>query len=201
MIEPGMLISVWVRFFFLFTPFFALSMFLGLTRGFTPGQRLRLTLSICLAVLIFCLVLYFFGTHVFALFGITLDAFRVGAGALLFLSAVRLISPSGAAPAPDSNQDIAVVPLAMPVIVGPATVGALMVMGAETTEAAQKLQGSLSLVLAVISVGVLLASGAFLEKVLGRKGIQILSRITALVLAALAAQMMLTGVKSFLLTP
>jgi multiple antibiotic resistance protein len=71
-------------------------------------------------------------------------------------------------------------------------------MGAETADAAQKLQGSLALLLAVGSVGILLASGAFLERVLGQKGLQILSRVTALVLSALAAQMMLSGVKGFL---
>ena len=196
--DGGMLFSVWVKFFFLFTPFFALSMFLGLTRGHSAAQRLRLTFSICVAVLVFCLVLYFFGPHIFALFGITLDAFRVGAGALLFLSAVQLMSPAATPEPDDPERDIAVVPLAMPVIVGPATVGALMVMGAETADAAQKLQGSLALLLAVGSVGILLASGAFLERVLGQKGLQILSRVTALVLSALAAQMMLSGVKGFL---
>ncbi len=193
------LLQVWVRFFFLFTPFFALSMFLGLTREHSSGQRARLTLTVCVAVLIFCLVLYFFGRQVFSLFGITLDAFRVGAGALLFLSAVSLIHAPAKEVRVDPEEDVAVVPLAMPVIVGPATVGALLVMGAEITDPLHRFLGSLALVMAVLSMGLLLVVGAWLERVVGRKGILILSRITALVLAALAAQMILEGTRNVFL--
>ena len=84
-------LSVWIKFFFLFTPFFALSMFLVMTKGYTEGARRKLALQISGAVGGICLALFFFGNVVFALFGITLDAFRIGAGALLFLTAVGLV--------------------------------------------------------------------------------------------------------------
>jgi multiple antibiotic resistance protein len=190
-------VVIWMKFFFLFTPFFALSMFLTLTSGYTEVQRRKLALQVTGAVGMLCFGLYFFGNTVFAIFGITLDAFKVGAGALLFLSAVQLVQTKQPSPTVDTDADIAVIPLAMPVIVGPATIGTLLVIGAEITDDKKMVVGGIALVAAIVCVGALLLLGSFVERALGRRGLNILSRITGLVLAALAAQMMMTGVKDF----
>lgn len=190
-------VVIWMKFFFLFTPFFALSMFLTLTSGYTEGQRRKLALQVTGAVGMLCFGLYFFGNTVFAIFGITLDAFKVGAGALLFLSAVQLVQTKQPSPTVDTDADIAVIPLAMPVIVGPATIGTLLVIGAEITDDKKMVVGGIALVAAIVCIGALLLLGSFVERALGRRGLNILSRITGLVLAALAAQMMMTGVKDF----
>lgn len=173
-------------------------MFLSMTKGYPEPQRRKLVFQISGAVSVFCLLLFFFGDIVFSLFGITLDAFRVGAGALLFLSAVILVQTNLATSKPASEEDIAVVPMAMPIIVGPATIGALLVLGAEIPNAFLKGLGCVALLLAVASVGIILLMASFIERIVGRRGLNILSRMTGLVLAALAAQMILVGVKHFL---
>lgn len=193
----GFLFSIWVKFFFLFTPFFALTMFLSVTKDYTDSERRKLTMQVVRSVAILCFALYLFGNIVFSVFGITLDAFRVGAGALLFLSAVRLVQGGGMSAVSDPNEDIAVVPLAIPVIVGPATIGALLVLGGEISGTSQRLLGGIALVLAVASLGLILFLGAAIERALGKRGVVILSKITGLVLAALAAQMILTGIRHF----
>jgi len=190
-------VNVWMKFFFLFTPFFALSVFLSLTGTWPEKRRRRVAVQVCLAVSIFCLVLFFFGRNLFDLFGITLDAFRTGAGALLFLAAVGLVyeKPNDAG---HSTEEIAVVPLALPVIVGPATIGTLLVLGAEITDARQRLLGCLALLLAVCSVGVILLLSAYIERGVGKRGITIMSKVTGVIVAALAAQMILMGVRHFM---
>ncbi|OPY85869.1 MAG: hypothetical protein A4E65_00038 [Syntrophorhabdus sp. PtaU1.Bin153] len=190
-------ISVWLKFFFLFTPFFALSMFLSMTKGYTEIQRRRLTLRISSAVGVSCLMLFLFGNVIFSLFGITLDSFRVGAGALLFLSAVALVQANPATSKPSLEEDIAVVPLAMPIIVGPATIGTLLVLGAEITDPVRKSIGCLALLLAVISVGTILILASSFERAVGKRGLNVLSKVSGLILAALAAQMILLGVQHF----
>lgn len=187
-------ISVWIKFFFLFTPFFALSIFLSMTGNYTEAQRRKLAVQVTAAVGALCFLLFFYGAVVFRIFGITLDSFRIGAGALLFASALGLVQSK--APESGSGEDIAVVPLAMPIIVGPATIGTLLVLGAEITNTTQKLLGCLALVLATLSVGVLLLAAGFLERLLGKKIINILSKVTGLVLASLAAQMIFTGIRN-----
>lgn len=191
-------VSVWLKFFFLFTPFFALSMFLSMTDGYTEKRRRRLSLMISAAVGAICVGLLFLGNQIFALFGITLNAFRVGVGGLLFLSAISLVQGRKTPPGENEEADIAVVPLAMPVIVGPATTGTLLVMGAGLGSLAEKAVGSAALLFAVACLGAMLFLAAAIERAIGHRGLNILSKLTGIVLAALAAQMIMDGVLGFL---
>lgn len=196
----GFIVTVFIRFFFLLTPFFVLSMFLSMTRDLEPHARQKLAVRVTLAVIVIAMILYFFGHTLFQIFGITLDAFRIGAGALLFLSAVQLVQGGDRTRMTADSGDIAVVPLAIPITVGPATTGALLVMGAELQEQTlQKLLGSLGLVLAILTVGLMLVISGQIERIIGRRGLSILSKITGLILAALAAQIIFTGIRQFLL--
>ncbi len=190
-------VGVWLKFFFLFTPFFALSMFLSMTSDYSERRRRSLAVMTSAAVAAICLGLLFLGNQIFALFGITLNAFRIGVGALLFLSAVNLVQGRKSAPAENREADIAVVPLAIPVIVGPATTGTLLVMGAGLSGFAQKTVGCLALLFAVACLGVMLLLGTAIERGIGQRGLNILSKITGLILAALAAQMVMDGVLGF----
>lgn len=191
-----LLLNIWIKFFFVITPFFALSMFLSMTEDYSEVRRRQLAISVTAATAAICLILLFVGNHLFALFGITLDSFRIGAGALLFLSAISLVQ--GRTAAPDKMDDIAVVPLAMPIVVGPATTGTLLVMGAELNGFTAKALGSLALLLAIAGLGLVLLGGSFIQRTLGNKGITILTKITGLILAALASQMIMTGIQAFI---
>jgi multiple antibiotic resistance protein len=194
----SLFVSVWIKFCFVFTPFFVLSMFLSLTEGYSESRRRKLAMAVSGAVVVICFVLFFAGNQIFSLFGITLNSFRIGAGALLFLSAVGLVQGK-TAPADTAREgDIAVVPLAIPIIVGPATTGTLLVLGAELDNAAKKSLGGLALLLAVICLCILLLSGSRIQRSLGNRGISILSKITGLILSALAAQMIMTGILGFM---
>jgi multiple antibiotic resistance protein len=117
------------------------------------------------------------------------------------LTAIALVNgPSGssAKKVSEDAQDITVVPLAIPTIVGPGTIGAMLVMGAEGGEMTMRLVVSLGIVAAIALLGVVLLAAEQLERLLKRNGIQILSKITGLMLAALAAQVIFTGVANFL---
>lgn len=188
---------LYLQLFFLFTPFFALTMFLTLTEGHSTRERLKLILRMVIAVLVICYGLIFGGSLIFSLFGITVNAFRVGAGAILFLSAVDLIRGKAAASKDSDSDDIAVVPLAIPVIVGPATIGTLMIMGSDFTGFTEMLPLIIAVIPAVLTVTALLLLAPWIEKLIRRKGVIILSRLTGLILAALSAEMMMAGVKAF----
>jgi multiple antibiotic resistance protein len=191
-------VSIWIKLCFVFTPFFVLSMFLSMTEGYSEQHRRKLALTVSGSVVIICFILFFAGNQLFALFGITLNSFRIGAGALLFLSAVGLVQGKTATADATRKGDIAVVPLAIPIIVGPATTGILLVLGAELDGAVEKSLGSLALLLAVTCLCILLLSGSRIQRTLGNRGINILSKITGLILSALAAQMIMTGILGFL---
>ena len=124
--------ALFVKFFFLLTPPFVMSAFLSVTKDNTIQERNTLAIWITLWILIISGVLLFFGGFIFKIFGITLDAFRIGTGALLFLTAVSLVrGDSIRVPSGDSVQSLAVVPMAIPITLGPASIGVLMVYGGE----------------------------------------------------------------------
>lgn len=185
--------TTWTKFFVLLTPFFALSMFLLYTTGFSVKAKRSLAIKVTLAVLLISLVLFFAGQGIFNIVGVTIDSFRVGAGILLFLSAVSLVQ--GELRATNTDRDVAVVPLAVPIIVGPATTGAILIMGAEIQGGMQRLQALGAMALAIFSIGLILLSAAWIEKLVRPRGIVILSKLTGLFLAALASQMVLEGIR------
>lgn len=194
----NLFISLYIKLFFLLTPFFVLSVFLSFTEDISVHDQRKLAVRTTIAVLVTALVLYFAGNPIFATLGITLDGFRVGAGSLLFLSAVSMVSGKRTKPEPDDDADVAVVPLAIPITVGPATIGTLLILGAELSTTPQKLMGAGALITACLTVGVLLFSAAAVKRVIGRMGLSVLTKITGLVLSAMAAQIVFTGIKSFL---
>lgn len=191
--------AVFVKFFFILTPFFIIAVFLAMTENETVEVRHALAVRITIAVVIISLILFFAGMTIFTTLGITVDAFRIGAGALLFLSGVSLVNGKLELPAAKrSIMDLAVVPLAIPVTLGPGSVGALVVMSTETTSLTARLLTALAIVVASLAVGVLLYLSAEIKRLIGRSGISMLSKLTGLILAALSSHMMFTGIAAYL---
>ena len=193
---------IFLRYFFLLGPFAVVSAFLTLTRDLGERERRRTAVRSTLAIVVICFALWLIGNHLFAVLGITLDAFRIGAGALLFLSGAQLVHGRDRQETlPVDGQDVAVVPLAIPIVVGPATTGALLVMGAELHGWSQQAAGAAALLAAILVVGAVFLLGSRIERALGPRGLAILTKLTGLFLASLAAQMIFTGVRNFLALP
>ncbi|WP_027858939.1 MarC family protein [Marinobacterium jannaschii] len=195
-----LILSTWVKFFFLFAPFFVVSMFLSLTKGATSQQRGKTANRAVMAAFLTSLILFFFGTPLFEVLGITLDSFRIGAGILLFLSAISLVREGvrvNAEVPDDQRDDISVVPLAIPTIIGPATIGTILVYGAEL-EGTAVLEGLAGMVLALVCLLILLHLASRLERLLGNTGLNILSKVTGLILAAMASEIVLSGLQGFI---
>jgi multiple antibiotic resistance protein len=197
-VEIQTFINFYLKIFFILTPFFVLSAFLSLTRDFQDYEKKRLAIKVTIAVMISSFVIYLFGKYIFELFGITLDAFRIGAGTILFLSALSMISDGNNTTNKGNNHNIAVVPLAMPMTVGPGVIGVLLVMGAEAESIVERLIIGAALFLAVISVGIILYLSSGIKRLLGEEGLVIIPKITGLFVSAIAAQVIFTGIQNFL---
>lgn len=193
-------LSVYIKFFFIMTPFFVLSMFLSMTKDLEDVYKKKIAIKVTISIVISCLILLFFGKYIFDLFGITLDAFRIGAGALLFLNAIELVQKdiNKRVSSPTDISKHTIVPLAIPITVGPGTIGALMVMGAEMKSISDLTVGSFALISSICSVGLMLYLSNYIQKAIGSTGLLVLSKVTGLVLSALASQLIFTGIKNFL---
>lgn len=179
-------------------------LFLALTRGMTRDQRRQVGLR---ASTIGFLVLTLFalaGAAILSVFGITLPAFRVAGGLLLFFIAFEMIferrqerkeKSADAAITRDHIHNIAAFPLAIPLIAGPGAISATVLLSASLPGVA----GQTTLV-GVILVSIALTYLVFLlaERVdgfLGQTGRSILTRLLGVILAALAVQFVADGIK------
>lgn len=190
--------DTYMKIFFVLTPFFVLSMFLAMTHNYTEGARKTLALKVAAAIIIVALVIFSFGRYIFLVFGVTLDAFKVGAGVLLLLSAITLVNGRVGVKTEEEEGDIAVVPLAIPITVGPGTIGVLLVMGADLSATGDKVVAASAVVAAAVTVSLLLYMASGIERRLGKLGLNVLSKLTGLMLASIAAQLILGGVRHFL---
>ena len=192
------LFSLYLKMLVLYSPFFVLSCFIGLTRGYTVKERKRLAWKVAAGTLISSVLLYLFGQSIFDVFGITVDAFRIGAGSVLFISALGMAQGKPVVQADNLQQDVTIVPLTIPHTVGPGTIGALLVMGVSQPHWDDKVPALLGILAASLTVGIVLYLSDLIERLLGDQGLQIVSRLMGLFVCALAAQIIFTGVKNYL---
>ncbi|QCI14803.1 MarC family protein [Pseudomonas putida] len=190
--------SVYLKMLVLYSPFFVLSCFIGLTRGHSSKERKQLAWRVAFAAFVASVLLYLFGRLIFGVFGITADAFRIGAGSVLFISALGMAQGKSAVQADNVQQDVTIVPLTIPLTVGPGTIGALLVMGVSQPHWDEKLLAIVSIALASFTVGLVLYLSHRIERILGEQGLQIVSRLMGLFVCALAAQIIFTGIKGYL---
>ena len=187
-----------IKLYFILTPFFVVTMFLSFTSDYTHREKNILVLKTAFAVEVIGLVIFFGGNTIFALFNITIDAFRVGAGAIMFLTAVDLVRGQNAQSKTVKSEDISVVPLAIPITVGPGTTGVLMVMGSGFSTPEGYASGIAALSITVLLFGLTLFISPWIEKAIKQKGLALLTRITGLVLSEMSAEMVFTGIRNML---
>ena len=202
------IVGLAVKIFLLLTPFFVLSVFVSTCGGMESSARKNLALRTGLAVVVAAAIFYLLGEAIFACLGISLNAFRIGAGLVLMLNGIDMVRSSLPKNRQvDNSGDAAIVPLAIPTTVGPGTIGTLLVLGANGAERAAEVGASPLLfksvevgviVLAGCGVGVILYFSESVNRLLRENGVKILSKLTGMYIVALAAQIIFDGVSGFL---
>lgn len=196
-------INMYVKIFFLLGPFLSTSLFLMMSKELTAIERRRAAIRTSVTILISIISFFFFGKTLFHLLGITLAAFQVGAGVVLFLTSVMVVIGirKNNYALKEKTDDFAVVPLALPIIVGPGTIGTLLVWGTEIVNVQERVATVLAILCGGLTMTLFLVFAQGVERVLGNKAMDAMTKLTALILVAIAAQIILTGVKSFIFTP
>jgi multiple antibiotic resistance protein len=194
----ALFLDIFTKVFFILSPFFSVSMFLALSGDMDQRTRNRCATRTSLAILIICFVVYFFGNLIFKILSITVPSFQIGAGTLLFLNAVRMVTGKHSDLVHDPDDDFSIVPLAIPLIVGPGTIGTLLVLGMEIKTAPERYIAAGAIFLAAASISAFLFLAVPIGRWLGHKGLQMMMKVTGLVLTAIAAQIVFTGIRSFL---
>lgn len=198
-------ISALVTFFVVIDPPGCAPIFAGLTANTSTAHRRVMALRSTGVASLILLLFAAFGEQFLGAMGISLDAFRIAGGIMLFLIALDMVfekrterreSRAEGVKANPAHEDISIFPMAIPMIAGPGSIASVMLMTARSNGIQQSLTvlAALGVVMLVTLVS-LLAAGP-LMKALGYKIEAMITRILGVVLAALAAQFVIDGIKA-----
>jgi multiple antibiotic resistance protein len=188
--------------FFVVDPFSAVPFFLVLTRADAEKRR-RTALRACITAGAILVGFAIGGSWIFSLLGIGLPAFKIAGGVVLLLLALDMIrtQPSktriteGEIADSAEKEDVAIVPLAMPLLAGPGSIATAIVLMARARSGPwwQAVPVVVAIVATAAASYLILAGAARTERVLGRTGLAILERAAGLLLVAIAIQFMIDG--------
>ena len=157
-------------------------------------QTIRVAAFTCFVVIALSALL---GLKLIEFFGISIASFQVGGGALLLISSLSMLNAkpaeSGSVAAGDAGANIAVVPLAIPLLTGPATISTMVIYAKKTTEIWQMAVLVGYGVVVALAVYACFSAAGKIAKVLGSTGINIMTRLMGLILAALAVELLTSG--------
>jgi multiple antibiotic resistance protein len=186
----------------------AVPLFMSMTRSDSVEYRRRTASRAALAAGIVLASFGALGGLIFRVLGISLGAFRIAGGVLLFLLAVDMLraQPSRQRTSPEEEAegvdrpDVSIFPLAIPMLAGPGATSTVMVLVSRAERVWQYVVVFGAVVLtALVSYG-LLRAAVVVERRLGRTGMNVLQRVMGLILAATAVQFIVEGISNVLPT-
>ncbi|MGV1099779.1 YchE family NAAT transporter [Thiovibrio sp. JS02] len=193
-----------ITLFAIVNPIGAIPIYISLTDGYRPEERHQIVRITPVAVVAILLVALLSGEFLLRFFGISIGSFRVGGGILLLLMATSMLQAktSRAAHTSDEAEEtaeretIAVVPLAIPLLSGPGAISTVIVYAYRAKSMLGYLLSSAGIVLIGVSIYLSLSAAPYIAKRLGKTGINIVTRIMGLILAAIAVEFITNGIKN-----
>lgn len=181
-------------------PFAAVPVYLALVGNETKDEQKKTALRATITMMSMLLLFAATGTMIFRFFGITIAAFKIAGGILLFSNALDMIraKKNVRATAEEEREavakdDVAIVPLGIPVLSGPGAIASTVMWSSRAHTPIEKTALFASITLVGVITLLCLRSGSPILKLLGNTGINIIGRVMGLILAATGAQFVLDG--------
>ena len=199
----SVLINYFVSLFMICSPLTAIPVFLTLSRGRGLKERKQAACVTGFAVALILIISTWIGQPMLEFLSIRIASFQCGGGVVLFLLALSMLSAE-VSPIRQKDDEVqkkpsfAIVPLAIPLMAGPGAISAAIVASSSYITLEAKLLLSLCGVFLGVVTTLLLLFSAQIEKYLGNTGLNIISRIGGLILAALAVEIIFQGVEGFI---
>lgn len=193
---PGWL-SAFVLLLLVLDPLGNVSTFMALLRSVDPARRRKIILRECAIATVLLFVFLAVGEQFLKVLGLSQSSLGIAGGIILFLIALRMVFESsekvfGGLP----QGEPFIVPLAIPMLVGPSALATVILLGTEHHVGVGSVM--LAIVLAMAVTTVILLLGARITRVLGERGLQAMERLMGLLLTAIAVEMFLRGIREFM---
>jgi len=200
--------TAFVSILFLVDPPGTVPAFMALTERYTPERRKRTALVASVVATLTLAMFAAVGNIVFRGLGLTLPAFQIAGGVILFLVALDMIRAQrhtqegpGEMQEGEEADDVAITPLAIPMLAGPAALSTVAVLMAHAASTAEVSFVFAAILLTGLICYITLRLAVPIQKRLGRTGVHILGRVLGLVLAGIGVQFILNGLKAAELLP
>jgi MarC family membrane protein len=190
-------IYIFAALFSVLNPLGAVPIFVGLTQDYTKVERSRVSLLTALNVFIILIISFFIGEYVLKFFGISIDALRIAGGLIIVSSGFSLLTGNFSKTrgvnkkvendAQTRNQ-IALTPLAIPMLAGPGSISLLIAFYQDYTEISEKIIAVLAILGVAVVIFFVLKSAHYLSRILGASGIVAISRIIGFIVIAIGVQ-------------
>ncbi|MGH1451643.1 MAG: MarC family protein [Paracoccaceae bacterium] len=196
----ALLVTEFVTLFVIIDPIGLTPLFAALTQGMDAAQRRAIAIRACLIAALLLALFTFLGEAVLGFVGISMPAFRIAGGILLFLTALEMLFEKRTKrreDQADERPDPSVFPLAIPLIAGPGSIATVILLAGEHSAMTGRL-GTLLVTLGVLAIMLVMFMGAgLLQRALGKTGINVVTRLLGMLLAALSVQFVLDGLRAF----
>jgi multiple antibiotic resistance protein len=190
---------------FIVDPIAVIPTYLVITQDEVPAQRAVTARRACIAAALILVVFTLGGRLIFQLLGITLPAFRIAGGLILWLVAMDMLHGERKTQesAPEISEgrvkeDVAITPLAMPMLAGPGAISTIMVLAGQAQTPTRLVVVYGAILVTMFIAWLTLRAAERLTVRLGQTGIRVMTRLMGLLLAAIAVQFVVTGVKDAL---
>lgn len=204
-LDTAYMITALVTMFVVIDPIAIAPLFLALTTGMTAAQRRRLAWRSVGVAGIILLIFAISGEAVLGFIGISMPAFRVAGGVLLFITALDMLFErrtkrrEGTAEQADDDDhdDPSVFPLAIPLIAGPGAIASVILLVGEKPGGEGLVTILAITALTLVVMGLTMQASGYLERAIGKTGINVITRLLGMLLAALSVQFVLDGLTAF----
>ena len=191
------LLGAFVTLFVVIDPVGVTPMFVALTTGMSSRERRAIAIRACLIAMGLLTLFGLLGEQLLAFIGISMPAFRIAGGILLFLTALEMLfERRGKRREGQTTErdDPSVFPLAIPLIAGPGAIASMILLTGSAEGDLTGLAFVFGAMAAVMSLAfVLFLTAGTIERLLGRTGINVVTRLLGMLLAALSVQFVIDG--------
>ncbi|MGN8545347.1 MarC family protein [Bradyrhizobium sp. CCBAU 53421] len=198
-------IGITMLLYALTNPVGAIPIFLVITRQAGSANIHRIIVLACTAVAVFFVGAAVLGKEILGFFNVGLNDFRIAGGLLALVIALEMFqaqsgkfiqSPSGVDSSEVDIHGMAITPFAFPLLVGPAEVSIIITLSNDNPGWLSKALLAAASLSATFLIGVTLWTAAAIERFLGKTGINVITRIMALIVAAIGVNFIMTGLRS-----
>ncbi|SCY37908.1 MarC family NAAT transporter [Flavobacterium caeni] len=200
-------IYLFAALFSVLNPIGTVPIFVGLTQDDSKKERSRISLWTAINVAIILLISFFVGQYVLAFFGISIDALRIAGGMIIVGSGFSLLSGKfkktrginkSVETEIQNRNDIALTPLAMPMLAGPGSISLLIAFYQEHHTTQEIIWSCAAILTVALVIFVILRSSHYLAKILGGSGIVAISRIVGFIVIAIGVQYIVSAIVSII---